>query len=106
MSTTKPLISLESAIRKITFDIASFWGLQGRGWLREGYHADVAVFDLDTVSPSMPELVHDLPAGGPRIKQHSQGMKATVVNGVVTIEDGVHSGVLPGRLLRGPLHHN
>lgn len=99
-------ISLEAAIRKITFDIANFWGLQGRGWLREGYHADVAVFDLDTVSPSMPELVHDLPAGGPRIKQHSYGMKATVVNGQVTIEDGVHTGILPGRLLRGPLHHN
>jgi N-acyl-D-aspartate/D-glutamate deacylase len=99
-------ITLESAIRKITFDIASFWGLEGRGRLHEGHHADVAVFDLDTISPSMPELVHDLPAGAPRIKQHSHGMKATVVNGQVTILDGQHTGALPGRLMRGPLHHN
>jgi N-acyl-D-aspartate/D-glutamate deacylase len=102
----KKAIELEAAIRKITHDIASFWGLEGRGWLREGYHADVAVFDLDTISPSMPELVHDLPSGAPRIKQHSQGMKATVVNGEITILDGQHTGALPGRLLRGPLHHN
>jgi N-acyl-D-aspartate/D-glutamate deacylase len=102
----KQAIALEAAIRKITFDIASYWGLEGRGWLREGYHADVAVFDLATISPSMPELVHDLPAGAPRIKQHSQGIKATVVNGQVSILDGRHTGALAGRLLRGPLYHN
>ncbi len=41
----KQAIPLEAAIRKITFDIASFWGLEGRGRLREGHHADVVVFD-------------------------------------------------------------
>jgi N-acyl-D-aspartate/D-glutamate deacylase len=99
-------ITLEAAIRKITFDIASFWGLEGRGRLREGHHADVAVFDPTAISPSMPELVHDLPSGAPRIKQHSHGIKATVVNGQVLIQDGRHTGALPGRLLRGSLHHN
>ena len=102
----KRAITLEAAIRKITFDIASFWGLEGRGRLREGHHADVVVFDPATISPSMPELVHDLPSGAPRIKQHSHGIKATVVNGQVLIREGRHTGALPGRLLRGPLYHN
>lgn len=99
-------LTLEAAIRKITFDIASFWGLKGRGWLREGYHADVVVFDPATIAPSMPELVHDLPAGAPRIKQHSQGIKATIVNGEILIFEDEHTGARPGRLLRGALHHN
>jgi N-acyl-D-amino-acid deacylase len=102
----KQAITLEAAIRKITFDIASFWGLEGRGRLREGHHADVVVFDPATISPSMPELVHDLPSGASRIKQHSHGIKATVVNGQVLIQDGRHTGALPGRLLRGSLHRN
>lgn len=102
----KQAITLEAAIRKITFDIASFWSLEGRGRLREGHHADVVVFDPATISPSMPELVHDLPSGAPRIKQHSHGIKATVVNGQVLIQEGRHTGALPGRLLRGSLHHN
>src|SRR3546814_14236654 len=49
----KRAIELEAAIRKITFDIASFWGIEGRGWLREGNHADGGGFDLHTIPPSM-----------------------------------------------------
>ena len=67
-------LTLEAAIRKISFDIAAFWGLEGRGWLREGNYADIVVFDPDTVAPGMPELVHDLPAGAPRIIQKTSGI--------------------------------
>ena len=42
----------------------------------------------------------------PRIKQRSIGIKATVVNGQTLIYEGRHTGALPGRLLRGKLHHN
>ena len=102
----KQILPIETAIRKITFDIATFWGLERRGWLHEGYNADVVVFDPATISPAMPELVHDLPSGAPRIKQRSIGIKATVVNGQTLIYEGKHTGALPGRLLRGKLHHN
>ncbi|MEE8517131.1 MAG: amidohydrolase family protein, partial [Alphaproteobacteria bacterium] len=68
-------ITIEAAIRKITFDLAAFWGLKGRGWLRQGYHADIVVFDPETIAPEMPELFHDLPGGAPRIKQKSAGIR-------------------------------
>jgi N-acyl-D-aspartate/D-glutamate deacylase len=100
------VMSVEQAVRKITYDIASFWGLGGRGLLREGYHADVVVFDPQTIAPEMPELIHDLPTGAPRIKQKAIGIKATVVNGRILVRDGEHSGAFPGRLLRGPLVRN
>lgn len=99
-------LTLEAAIRKITFDIASFWGLKGRGWVHEGYHADLVIFDPDTIAPGMPELRHDLPAGAPRIDQKSDGIMATIVNGQVLIRNNEHTGAHPGRLLRGPMAHN
>jgi N-acyl-D-aspartate/D-glutamate deacylase len=99
-------IPLESAIRKITFDIAAFWGIKGRGLLREGWHADICVFDPETIAPQVPKLVHDLPTGAGRLLQKADGIRATVVNGEVLIRDGEHTGALPGRLLRGPLAHN
>ncbi len=99
-------IPLEVAIRKVTLDIANFWGLKGRGWLREGYHADIVVFDLAAIAPSLPVLHHDLPAGAARIKQKTDGIKATIVNGQVLMRNNEHTGAYPGQLLRGPLAHN
>jgi N-acyl-D-aspartate/D-glutamate deacylase len=102
----KHAIPLEAAVRKITWNIAAFFGLEGRGRLQEGWHADITVFDPETIAPTMPVLAHDLPAGAPRIIQKSDGILATLVNGEVLMRDGEHSGALPGRLLRGPLAHN
>jgi N-acyl-D-amino-acid deacylase len=96
-------LTLEQAIRKLTFDLASFWGLQGRGLVREGYFADLAIFDPSTVAPEMPTLEDDLPAGAKRLKQKSTGMLATIVNGQVLLRNNEPTGALPGRLLRGPL---
>ncbi len=92
--------TLEAAIRKMTFDIASFWRLEGRGLLRPGYMADVVVFDPATVLPQMPQLVHDLPTGAPRLKQKADGIRATLVAGQIVMRDNEHTGALPGRLLR------
>ncbi len=96
-------LTLEYAIRKITFELASFWSLQGRGMIREGNFADVTIFDPETISPTMPTLVYDLPGGARRLKQKSVGIKATIVNGEVLMRNNEHTGALPGRLLRGPL---
>ena len=96
-------LTLEYAIRKITFELASFWGLKGRGMLTEGACADVTIFDPERISPTMPTLEHDLPAGAKRLKQKSVGIKATIVNGEILMRDNEHTGALPGKLLRGPL---
>jgi N-acyl-D-amino-acid deacylase len=96
-------LTLEQAIRKITFDLAAFWRLAGRGLLREGNIADVVVFDPERIAPQMPTLENDLPAGAKRLKQKAAGILATVVNGTVVLRDNEHTGTMPGALLRGPL---
>ncbi len=92
--------TLEEAVRMITFAPALAWGFHDRGLLREGMAADVNVFDPATVGPVVPRLVDDLPAGGRRLEQRSQGFLATLVNGQVTIRDGASTGATPGTLIR------
>jgi N-acyl-D-aspartate/D-glutamate deacylase len=99
----KQAVTLEDAVRMLSFVPASHWGLTGRGLLREGYHADVVIFNPGTIAPLMPELVYDLPAGARRLKQKAAGVMATVVNGEVVLRNNEHTGALPGQLLRGPL---
>jgi len=77
--------------------------LQGRGLLREGNCADVVIFDPAKIAPQMPTLEYDLPAGARRLKQKSDGIKATIVNGEVLMRNNEHTSALPGQLLRGPL---
>jgi len=99
----KQEFTLEQAVRLITFDTASAWGLYDRGLLREGLNADLVVFDPATIAPDMPELLNDLPAGAARLKQTATGIAATVVNGKTLLRDNAPTGDLPGRLVRGPL---
>ena len=49
-----------------------------------------------------PEVHHDLPGGGRRLLQRADGYRHTVVRGVETYADGIDTGDLPGRLIRGP----
>jgi N-acyl-D-aspartate/D-glutamate deacylase len=99
----KQALTLEEAVRMLTFDTATHWGFADRGLIRAGLAADLMVFDPDTVGPEMPEVVHDLPAAAKRLVQRARGISATVVNGEILLRDGKHTGALPGRLLRGPL---
>ncbi|MBT4042530.1 MAG: amidohydrolase family protein [Rhodospirillaceae bacterium] len=95
--------SLEQAVRMITYDTATSWGFHDRGLLREGMAADIVVFDPERITPQMPTVEHDLPAGAQRLKQLADGIAATIINGQVVLRDNVHTGALPGQLLRGPL---
>ena len=79
---------------------ASEWGLADRGLLREGYVADVVVFDPAEIGPELPSARRDLPAGGTRLVQEARGIRATVVSGEILLIDGVFTGARPGRLLR------
>ena len=95
--------TLEKAVRLITHDTATAWGLYDRGMVREGMNADLNVFDPQTIHQNMPELVNDLPAGAQRLKQTSRGISHTIVNGTVLLKDNQPTGDLPGQLVRGPL---
>jgi N-acyl-D-aspartate/D-glutamate deacylase len=96
----KKIMSLEQAVRRLTFESASTFGLYDRGLLRPGMVADIVIFDPDTVKPLPLEVLHDFPTGAKRIKEPAEGIRMTVVNGQVLMEDGKHSGNLPGRVLR------
>jgi N-acyl-D-aspartate/D-glutamate deacylase len=98
----KQAFTLEQAVRMLTLVPATLWGFADRGLVREGFAADLVVFDPDTIAPEMPEVAHDLPAGARRLVQRARGIAATVVNGEVLLRDGKHTGALPGQLLRGP----
>lgn len=95
----RKVMSLEEGIRKLTFMVASIFGLHDRGLVRPGMAADLVLFDPQTVGDSEPEMVNDLPGGEKRLVQKATGVEMTVVNGEVLTEDGKHSGALPGRVL-------
>ena len=94
-------LTLEHAIWRNTLMPATVHGLSDRGVLREGAHADVIVIDRDALSAGRAYLARDFPAGTERYVIDATGYRYTIVNGEVLLEDGVHSGALPGHVLRG-----
>ncbi|MGH7851795.1 MAG: N-acyl-D-amino-acid deacylase family protein [Candidatus Binatia bacterium] len=96
----RQIMSLEDAIKKLTFLPASLFGLRDRGLLRRGMAADVVVFDPEKIDLAEPEKVQDLPEGAPRYIQRAKGIHYTVVNGSVLMKNGTHTAVYPGKVLR------
>ena len=95
--------SLEKMVKTLARDPALVFGLDDRGLLQTGYRAHVNVIDHQRLKLFRPEIVNDLPGGGRRLHQRAEGYVMTVVNGKVIREnDEAVSGVLPGKLLRGP----
>jgi N-acyl-D-aspartate/D-glutamate deacylase len=100
------VMSLEKAVRRLTFESASTFGIYDRGLLHPGMAADITIFDPDTVRVLPEDVVHDFPAGGWRIRELAEGIKCTVVNGEVLIEDGKPTGALPGRVMRNAMYQS
>lgn len=95
-------LSLEEVVRMHTQDAAEMVGLRDRGILKPGYRADLNVIDFDSLGVPAPELIHDLPGGGRRLVQTSEGYCHTFCAGVETVAQGKPTGAMPGRLVRGP----
>jgi N-acyl-D-aspartate/D-glutamate deacylase len=87
-------------IKRLTADNAAEMGLADRGRLKIGLKADINVLDYDRLRLRRPEIVYDLPAGGKRLMQRTDGFDATIVSGVVVYRHGEATGALPGRLVR------
>ena len=85
------LLRLEDAVRKMSSIPAQRLGLADRGILRDGMKADVVIFDPDKVTA---KATFDNP------KQYPEGIEYVLVNGDVVIDEGSHTGALPGRSLR------
>ncbi|HJM37305.1 MAG: amidohydrolase family protein [Acidimicrobiales bacterium] len=96
----KEMFTLEEGIRRMTSDTADLFGIQNRGRLKEGSFADINIIDFEGMSLQYPEIVNDFPGGAGRFIQRSTGYSKTIVNGEVFMQDGEHSGVLKGKMLR------
>ena len=87
------VLSLEEAVRKMSSAVATRLHIRDRGLLKEGFYADVVVFDPETVSDR---------ATYERPHQLSVGVHHVLVNGTAVVSDGAHTGAMPGRAVRGP----
>ena len=85
------IISLPFAVRNSSALVAETFRIPERGLIREGYFADVIVFDPKTVADRSTYEQPELPA---------VGMNFVIVNGKIAIENGAYTGVLAGRALR------
>ncbi|MCI0417256.1 amidohydrolase family protein, partial [bacterium] len=83
----------EEAIRKLTSLPAANLKLEKRGLLKEGYFADIAIFDPATIKDH---------ATFEKPHQFSTGVHHVFVNGVQVLKNGEHTGATPGRVVRGP----
>ena len=98
------IMSLEMAVRRLTYESAIAFGIYDRGLLQPGMAADVVIFDPDTVGPGKLDKVHDLPGNNWRLRELAEGILYTVVNGEVLLEHGEHAGAYPGKILRNALY--
>jgi N-acyl-D-amino-acid deacylase len=84
------LFPLETAVWKMTGLTARNFGLEGRGTLKLGAHADIVIFDAATVRDAANYETPTLPA---------EGIEAVIVNGAVTWRNGAHSGARSGQVI-------
>ena len=87
------VITLEEAIRRLTSLPATNLGLEGRGFLKAGYFADLVIFDPATIADR---------ATFEKPHQYSIGVRDVFINGVIVLKNGEHTGKVPGRAVWGP----
>lgn len=96
----RKLVPVEQAVHMMTAQPAALFGIRHRGLVREGFAADLFVFDPTTIASEPARLVHDLPGDTPRLYAGSHGVVRVLVNGVETVRDGAPTGAVPGTVLR------
>ena len=94
-------LPVEWVIKRLSADNAAALGLSDRGTLKVGLKADLNIIDHSRIRAHAPEVRYDLPAGGRRLVQTTEGYDATIVSGTIVQRNGTATGNLPGRLVRG-----
>jgi N-acyl-D-aspartate/D-glutamate deacylase len=94
------VLPLEEAVQLMTDVPARLYGLRDRGRIGTGAHADLVVFDPDTIGPGPVHTRTDLPTGAARVYGEAEGIDEVIVNGSVIVEHGEFTDARPGTLLR------
>jgi len=98
------LLSLEQAIRKITFETAAIWGIEERGLLQKNYVADITIFDKETIDRGPEYFVQDVPGDGYRYVRDAIGIDTVIIGGEISYQkasgytDAQCGVVLPGKV--------
>jgi len=95
-----PVLSLETAVKRLTSEPADFLGLRNKGRIRPGMDADLVLFDPATVGTQPLEWVNDLPGGAPRLIERAQGIVWSIIGGEVVFANNEYQGTMPGRVLQ------
>ncbi len=98
------VMSLEDAVYRMTGKTALMHDLHDRGFIQAGKAADITIFDPDTIGMKPREPMYEFPGGEMHVKQGATGIDYVIVNGEVLLENGEHTGALPGQVLRGPYY--
>ena len=95
------MMSMGEAVRRLTSQPARVFGMRNRGLIREGYAADILLFDPVTVARGVKRRVFDLPGGAPRLTTDAVGVHGVWVNGqrIVDASEILDSAPLAGELL-------
>jgi N-acyl-D-aspartate/D-glutamate deacylase len=94
------IMTLEEAVYQLTDRPARYMGLIDRGRLKQGYHADIVIFDEATVGRGPTYFREDVPGNQARAYAEATGIDHVYVNGVEIVRMGEHTGELPGKVLR------
>ena len=94
------VMSIPEAVHKLSGMPAAMLGLIDRGQVKEGWHADLNVIDLEALGSKQPVYLNDFPYNGGRFVVESTGYDATIVGGEVVIQEGKLTGQRPGRVIR------
>jgi N-acyl-D-amino-acid deacylase len=94
-------LSLEEAVKKITLDTANIWGMGDRGCLREGFAADITIFDDATIGRGEEYYTQDVPGDGSRYVRDAIGIDTVIIGGDIAYRDGQYSNARSGTIIPG-----
>ena len=94
-------LSLEAAVKKITLDTANIWGMKDRGILKQGFAADVTIFDAQKIDRGDEYYTNDVPGDGHRYIRDAIGVNAVVIGGAIAYRDGEYTDSRRGSIISG-----
>jgi N-acyl-D-aspartate/D-glutamate deacylase len=94
-------LTVEEAVKKITLDTASIWGMKNRGLLHPGYAADITIFDPNKIDRGEEYYVRDVPGEGSRYIRDSKGIDTVIIGGEIAYSGGKYTDSAVGSIIQG-----